>query len=85
MQDLQRCLAETTQELRQCKDLLQAHSTHWVVRKEENELTGLQLGVGGWATVTVAKFRSIQVAVKKIHDEIICYHNLQLFLSETAH
>ena len=82
VQDLQGSLAETTQELRLCEDRLHEISTHWVVRKEEIDLTGPQLGVGGWATVTVAKFRGIQVAVKKIHDEIICDHNLQLFLRE---
>ena len=53
-----------------------------MVRREENELTGPQLGVEGWATVTVAKFRGIQVAVKIIHDEIICDHNLQFFQRE---
>ena len=80
--DLQRSLAETTQELRQYEDRLQANSTHWVVRREEIELTGPQLGVGGWATVTVAKFRGIEVAVKRIHNEIISHHNLQLFQRE---
>ena len=78
VQELQTSLAETTQELRQCEDLL----THWVVRREEIELTGPELGVGGWATVTVAKFRGIQVAVKRIHNEIISHHNLQLFQRE---
>ena len=82
VQDLERSLAETTQELRQYEDRLQANSTHWVVRREEIELTGPQLGIGGWATVTVAKFRGIQVAVKRIHDEIISHHNLQLFQRE---
>ena len=82
VQDLQRSLAETTQELRQYEDCLQANSTHWVVRREEIELTGPQLGEGGWATVTVAKFRGIQVAVKRIHNEIISHHNLQLFQRE---
>ena len=76
VQDLQTSLAETTQELRQCEE---ANYTHWVIRREEMELTGPELGVGGWATVTVAKFRGIQVAVKIIHDEIISHHNLQLF------
>ena len=78
VQELQTSLAETTQELRQCEDLL----THWVVRREEIDLTGPELGVGGWATVTVAKFRGIQVAVKRIHNEIISHHNLQLFQRE---
>ena len=82
IQGLQRSLAETTQELRLCEDHLQANSTHWVIGREEIELTGPELGVGGWATVTVAKFRGIQVAVKRIHNEIICDHNLQLFQRE---
>ena len=80
LRELQTSLAETTQELRQCEDLL----THWVVRREEIELTGPELGVGGWATVTVAKFRGIQVAVKRIHNEIISHHNLQLFQREMS-
>ena len=82
VQDLQSSLAETTQEVKQCEDRLQADSNHWVVRREEIELTGPELGVGGWATVTVAKFRGIRVAEKRIHNEIISHHNLQLFQRE---
>ena len=82
MQDLQRSLYETTQELGQCEDQLQATSTQWVIRREEIELTGPELGVGGWATVTVAKFRGTRVAVKRIHNEIISRHNHQLFQRE---
>ena len=82
IQRLQRSLADSTQELRLCEDHLQANSTHWVIGREEIELTGPQLGVGGWATVTVAKFRGTHVAVKRIHNEIICDHNLQLFQRE---
>ena len=80
VRDLQRSLAETTQELRRCEDRL--NPTQLVIRREEIELTGPELGVGGWATVTVAKFRGIRVAVKRIHDEIISGHNLQLFQRE---
>ena len=82
VQDLQRSLIATTQELRQYKYLLHANSTHWVIRREEIDLTGSELGLGGCATVTVAMFRGIQVAVKRIHDEIISHHNLQLFQRE---
>ena len=53
MQDLQRYLDETILELRQFEDSLQTNSTYWVVKREKIELTGPQLGVGGWATVTV--------------------------------
>ena len=78
----ERSLAEMRQTLRQCEDRLESYSTHWVIRKEEIELTGPELGVGGWATVTVAKFRGIKVAVKRIHNRVISHHNLQLFQRE---
>ena len=82
VRNLETSLAETTQDLRQCEDRLESNSTHWVIRGEELELTGPELGVGGWATVTVAKFRGIKVAVKRIHNRIISHHNLQLFQRE---
>ena len=52
------------------------------MRREEIELTGPDLGVGACATVTVAKFRGAQVAVKRIHNQIISRHNIQLFQRE---
>ena len=78
----ERSLTELRETLRQCEDHLESHSTHWVVRRDELELTGPELGVGGWATVTVAKFRGIKVAVKRIHNRIISHHNPQLFQRE---
>ena len=82
VQHVERSLAETRQSLRQSEERHQIPSTHWAVRREEIELTGPQLGVGGWATVTVAKFRGAQVAVKRIHNQIISRHNIQLFQRE---
>ena len=79
VQQMERSLAE----LRQSdKQHYQISSTHWAVKREEIELTGPDLGVGAWATVTVAKFRGAQVAVKRIHDQIISRHNVQLFHRE---
>ena len=68
--------------MRQSGQRYQTSSTHWAVRREEIQLTGPELGVGGWATVTVAKFRGAQVAVKRIHNQIISRHNIQLFQRE---
>ena len=82
VQHVERSLAETRQSLRQSEERYQISSTHWAVRREEIELIGPELGVGGWATVTVAKFRGSQVAVKRIHNQIISRHNLQLFQRE---
>ena len=57
VQHTERSLAETRQSLRRSEQRYQISSTHWAVRRQEIQLTGPELGVGGWATVTVAKFR----------------------------
>ena len=80
--EAQRSLAEMRQRLRECEDRLQAYDTQWVVRTEEIELTGPELGRGAWATVSVAKFRGLQVAAKRIHNQIVCRRNIQLFRRE---
>ena len=82
LQVVQRSLEQKTRRLRECEDRLHSHDTHWRVRRGEIEMTGPQLGVGGWATVTVAKFRGAVVAVKRIHNQIVSHHNMQLFQRE---
>ena len=54
----------------------------WVVDKGEIDVTGPELGRGGWASVSVAKFRGLRVAAKIIHGQIISQHNRQLFRRE---
>ena len=80
-QSLERSLNETRHDMTQLENRLQANSIHWVIRREEIEKTEPEHEVWSWATVTLAKFRGIQVAVKKIRDEIISHHNLH-FQSE---
>ena len=82
VQHVERSLAEARLSLKQSEERYQISCTHWAVRREEIELTGPELGAGGWATVTVAKFRGAQVAVKRIHNQIISRHNIQLFQRE---
>ena len=82
IQFVQRSLEQKTRRLREYEDRLRSHDTHWIVRRGEIELTGPQLGVGGWATVTVAKFRGAEVAVKRIHNQIVSHHKIQLFQRE---
>ena len=64
------------------EDRLHQLETQWVVRREEIQLTGPELGRGGWATVSVATFRGMQVAAKSIHRQIISQHNERLFIRE---
>ena len=81
---MERSLAETRLSLRQSGERYQIFSTHWEVRREEIELTGPELGVGGWSTVTVAKFRGAQAAVKRSDNQLNFEHNIQLFQSEMS-
>ena len=55
---------------------------HWVVQKDEIQLTEEQLGAGGWAVVKVAVFRGQRVAAKCLHNQIISAHNVRLFTRE---
>ena len=55
---------------------------HWVVRREEVELTEEVLGTGGWGVVKVAKFRGLRVAAKFLHNMIISEYNQHLFSRE---
>ena len=64
------------------EDRLHRLEIQWVVRREEIQLTGPELGRGGWATVSVATFRGMQVAAKSIHRQIISQHNERLFMRE---
>ena len=70
------------EQLRECERRLTASTSHWIVRSEEVEMTGPELGRGGWAIVSVATFRGMRVAAKTIHRQIISHHNVQLFRRE---
>ena len=65
-----------------CEQRLQQLENQWVVGRDEVELTGPELGRGGWATVRVAIFRNMQVAAKSIHSQIVSPHNIELFRRE---
>ena len=55
---------------------------HWVVRREDVELTEEVLGKGGWGEVKLAIFCGLRVAAKFLHNMIISDLNKQLFTRE---
>ena len=55
---------------------------HWVVRREEVELTEEVVGRGGWGEVRVAKFRCLRVAAKFMYDVILSDYNRRQFVRE---
>ena len=56
--------------------------SHWVVKKEEIEITEEVLGKGGWGEVKVAKFRGLRVAAKCLHEVILSSYNISVFTRE---
>ena len=54
----------------------------WVISRNEIDMTDTCLGVGGWGTVVLGRFRGCKVAVKQIHELILSPHNRRLFERE---
>ena len=90
-QDLRQQLQESTsalQQTRQANVTLQQEvqqlqeQSHWVVRREEIEMTEEVLGKGGWGEVKVAKFRGLRVAAKCLHEVILSPYNISVFTRE---
>ena len=78
----ERRLALSEQRSREREEQLQQLENQWVVERREIQLTGPELGRGGWATVSVATFRGARVAAKLIHNEIVSPYNIRLFRRE---
>ena len=55
---------------------------HWVVRREEVELTEEVLGRGGWGEVKVANFCGLRVAAKFLYKVILSDYNRRQFSRE---
>ena len=90
-QDLRRQVQESTSALhqtRQANTTLQQQvqqlqeQSHWVVRREEIEMSEEILGKGGWGEVKVATFRGLRVAAKCLHEVILSPYNISVFTRE---
>ena len=77
LQQRQHTIATLQQQVQQLQQ-----QSHWVVRKEEIEMTDEVLGKGGWGEVKVAKFRGLRVAVKCLHEVILSPYNISVFTRE---
>ena len=90
-EDLRQQLQESTTALQQRQHTITTlqqqvqqlqEQSHWVVRKEEIEMTEEILGKGGWGEVKVAKFRGLRVAAKCLHEVILSPYNISVFTRE---
>ena len=77
--ELQQTLNTVQQALEECR---QKESCDWAISRDEIHMTDTCLGVGGWGTVLLGKFRGCKVAVKQIHELILSPHNRRLFERE---
>ena len=55
---------------------------HWVISRNEIQMTEKCLGRGGWGSVNEGTYCGCTVAVKQIHDLILSRHNRLLFERE---
>ena len=95
---LQSDIRENDLQIQQKNDVIQRHegtitqqrreitgyrdNPSWLIERDEITVTGEELGRGGWGEVKVGVFRGKRVAVKRLHQEIISPHYLQLFSRE---
>ena len=75
--------SKAEKQLQQLKTGGQTSIPAWKIDANEIEVLNDELlGVGGWGTVCVAKFRGLRVAAKCLHASIMSDHNLALFIRE---
>ena len=55
---------------------------HWIINRNEVQITDTILGIGAWGKVFQGKFRLCDVAVKQIHENILSEYNRALFERE---
>ena len=77
LQQRQHTISTLQQQVQQLQE-----QSHWVVRREEIEMTEEVLGKGGWGEVKVAKFRGLRVAAKCLHEVILSPYNISVFTRE---
>ena len=79
-----KALRNTNEQLQQeNRELRSAIETpHWVIGREELQMTRQELGGGAYGKVNIAIFRGTRVAAKSLHEVIISEHNLGYFSGE---
>ena len=60
----------------------QLENPHWVIERDEVQMTQEVLGTGGWGEVKIGIFRGTRVAVKCLHEMILSQYNIGLFSRE---
>jgi len=67
---------------RQLADQLRDDQRHWIISRNEIQVTSQLLGQGAWGRVWRGQFRGYDVAVKEMYEDIMSDHNRWLFERE---
>ena len=79
---LQHQLNEMSQRCEEAEEKLQQQQCHWIVKRDEIDVTAQLLGKGAWGEVKIAYFRGIQIAAKRLHKIILSPYILSIFTRE---
>ena len=83
-QQAMEALQDTNEQLQQ--EVRELHSNietpHWVIGREELQMTRKEIGGGAYGKVNIAIFRGTRVAAKSLHEVIISEYNLGVFTRE---
>ena len=77
---LESSLATAQRALEECQQIKEP--CDWVVSRDDVQITGKCLGMGGWGKFSLGSFRGCKVAVKEIHELILSPYNRRLFERE---
>ena len=80
MEALQDTNEQLQQEIRELRSNIK--TPHWVIRREELQMTRQEIGGGAYGKVNIAIFRGTRVAAKSLHEVIISEYNLGVFTRE---
>ena len=83
-QQAMEALRDTIEQLQQENRELRSNieTPHWVIGREELQMTRQELGGGAYGKVNIAIFRGTRVAAKSLHEMIISEYNLGVFTRE---
>ena len=79
-QDSQQANEQLQQEVRELRSNIE--TPHWIIRREELQMTRQEIGGGAYGKVNIAIFRGTRVAAKSLHEVIISEYNLGVFTRE---
>ena len=83
-QQAMEALRDTNERLQQENRELRSNidTPHWVIGREELQMTRQEIGGGAYGKVNIAIFRGTRVAAKSLHEVIISEYNLGVFTRE---